>query len=83
MDCRSEVERAIAVGVRAEKLEERTCRRMQRVRLGTRGQRCGVPERQIHTDPLDTRKGAAQRLCSRSVAQPSLPVQLVYGTRRA
>lgn len=77
MNCSSEVERAVAVGVGAEKLEKRTCRRMQRVRLGARGWRCGFPERQIHADPLDTGKGAAQRQCGRSVAQPSLPMQLV------
>jgi hypothetical protein len=73
----SEVERAIAVGVGAEKLEERTGPRMQRVRLGTRGWRSGVLESQIHADSLDTRKGAAQRQCGRPVAQPALPMQLV------
>jgi hypothetical protein len=83
MNCSSEVERAVTVSVGAEKLEERTCRGMHRVRLGAWGQRCGVTEHQIHTDPLDIRKSAAKRLCGGSVVQPSLPMQLIYGTRRA
>ena len=55
---------------------------MERVRLGARGRRCGVPERQIHADSLDTREGGAQRPCGGSVAHPPLPMQLVYRIRR-
>jgi hypothetical protein len=81
MNCGSEVECAITVGVGAKKLEKRSCCRMQRMRLAARALCCSVPERQVHTDLRDTRKGDAKRPGSGSVAQPSLPMQLVDGTR--
>jgi hypothetical protein len=71
-----EVESPVTVRVRAKKLEERACRRMHRVGLGTRRRRSRVFKFQVHANPLDVRKCAAQRTCGGSAAQPALPVKL-------